>query len=71
MKLILQKDMYLLSTSKGQGDYTNSPPDIETIDNSPMTDEIGYVLEMCWGLIGCQIKCTGITSRVWIMHSTK
>ena len=42
MKLILQIDMYL--SAKGQGDYTHSPPDIKTIDNSPITDEIGYIL---------------------------
>jgi hypothetical protein len=44
MKLILQEiDMYL--STKGQAGYTNSPPDIKTIDNNgPITDEIGYIL---------------------------
>ena len=44
MKLILQMNIYL--STKGQGDYNNSPPDIKTIDNGPIPDEIGYVLEM-------------------------
>ena len=38
--------MNIYLSTKGQGDYNNSPPDIKTIDNGPIPDEIGYVLEM-------------------------
>jgi hypothetical protein len=39
--------MNIYLSTKGQRDYSNSPPDTKTIDNNhPLPDEIGYTLEM-------------------------